>query len=122
MSRIILIVDHDEAIRSRVKCALSLESCAVFEAGDGIEAFEKLNGGLKPELIIAGIDRIRDEAKNLIGAIRQISAYRRTPILVMDSDSSADSQMDWKEAGATCCILKPFTTMKLLETVRLLMF
>lgn len=118
----VLIVDHDASVRTKVKCALALEQCSVVEAGDSIEAFERFNSGLQPELIIAGISMIREDCMNLIRAVRGISAYRQVPILIMDADASEESQMDWKEAGATCCIPKPFTTGKLLETVRLLMF
>lgn len=122
MTRTILIVDHNHALRSQVKCALSSEDCDVFEAGDGVEAFERLNSGLKPELIITGMEAAGDEGVNLVRAIRQISAYRKTPILVMKSKVSGTENIDWKEAGATCCILGPFTARKLLETVNMLMF
>ena len=121
MNRTILVVDHNQAVRSQVRCALSDEQCDVFEADDGVEAFRRLNDGLKPELIIASIEAAREEGVNLIRAIRQISAYRHTPILILDAEAGGGVRTDWKEAGGTCCILGPFENSELLEKIRLLM-
>ncbi len=122
MDRTILIVDHDEAERVKARCALLFEQYVVAEAAGANQALEMLSGGLTPGLVAVSVNGVREEARGFITELRRLPSHSKTPVLVIDSKLCEESQMHWKEAGATFCVMKPLTTGKLLETVRLLMF
>ena len=120
MGKTILIVDNDRAVRSMASFTLSLESCVVFEAFDVLEAVQRLQEGIRPELIIAGADIAGVDFCEFIIHIRSLPQCRFAPVIVLADERLLDRRMEWKEAGAACWIVKPFTAEQLLEVVGLL--
>lgn len=122
MGKSILLIENDHTARSMVSFALKHESFVVFDAGDWGEAFVRLDGGLRPDLVITGVNMPGLEAADLVKGIRAFSACANIPILMLANDLTPHRQMEWREAGATCWITKPFTSGQLLEMVRMMVF
>jgi two-component system chemotaxis response regulator CheY len=54
----------------------------------------------------------------LIEKVRGGAGHRRTPILVLTTESEPDRKARAKQAGATGWIVKPFDPEKLLDALR----
>jgi len=60
----------------------------------------------------------RMDGITLIGELRQLPAYRLTPMLMLTTESSQEKKMEGKRVGATGWIVKPFNPEKLLDALR----
>jgi two-component system chemotaxis response regulator CheY len=54
----------------------------------------------------------------LIKSLRELPAYKSTPILMLTTESGDDMKAKGKAAGATGWLVKPFDPQKLLEVVK----
>jgi two-component system, chemotaxis family, chemotaxis protein CheY len=122
MVRTILVVESDTTVCSLVRYSLLPHNYAVIEAADLGEALEHLRRGKTPDLVIVGCDASERGQVELVREIRGYPGLRFAPILMMAGPETLGAQMDWKEAGATCWITKPFTHEEIREMVELLIF
>ena len=118
MSKTILYVDDSTTLQMSMKSMLSVQDYQVEIAGDGIEALDKLKGGLKPDLIITDINMPRMDGYEVIRNLRKNPAHKSTPILVLTTESEAEKKNLAREAGATGWMVKPFDPERLVATVR----
>lgn len=118
MDKTILIVDDAPTIRQMVGFALKGNgSFNVVEAGDGKEALDKLNGGLKPNLVITDLNMPNMDGITMIKNIRLMPAHKFTPILMLTTESLGSKKKEGQEAGATGWIVKPFKPDELAAVV-----
>lgn len=116
MGKIILFVDDSESIREIVQFTLENEGYQVLLGINGTDALKHLNGN-PIDLIITDLHMPEMNGIELIKEIRKISAYRRTPILFLTTESQASKKIEAKEAGATGWIIKPFVPAKLIAAI-----
>jgi two-component system chemotaxis response regulator CheY len=50
--------------------------------------------------------------------LRQLEAYKYTPILMLTTETSSESKMAGREAGASGWVVKPFNPDKLVATIK----
>ena len=122
MVRTILVVESDSTVCSLVRYSLLPHNYAVLEAADLGEALAHLRSGKMPDLVVVGSDASDRKHAELIREIRGYPGLRFVPILMMAGPETLGDQMEWKEAGATCWITKPFSHEKIREMVELLIF
>jgi len=122
LSRTVLVVDNTRTVRSITHCLLTTGSSEVMEAADSNEALNLLSKGRRPDLILVGDDLPGTSGVDLVRKIRETDEFRYTPIVMLAGENRLHRQMIWKEAGATCWIIKPFTGDQLLQVVDLVMF
>ena len=122
MIKKILIIASDRAIRLMAGFTLQIEDYSVVEAASLQEAIDKIDAGLRPDLILNGIDMHLTAGINFIKAVREVPALRHVPILTIASDSVLNHQVEWREAGVTAWVPQPFTGRQLLEMVSLVLF
>jgi two-component system chemotaxis response regulator CheY len=118
MGKTILIVDDAPTMRQMVNFTLKTEGHTIEEAGDGVEALDKVKGGLKPSLVITDLNMPRMDGITLIKNLRALPALKFTPILMLTTESVEGKKKEGKEAGATGWIVKPFTPEQLLKVVK----
>ncbi len=117
MSKKILIVDDSESIREVLAFSLQNAGYEVLQACDGIDAL-KFFQGQPIDLLLTDYHMPNMNGLELIGNVRKIDEYRFVPILVLTTENQTNIIQDAKNAGATGWLLKPFSSEKLLQTLR----
>ena len=113
----ILIVDDSASIRSMISFTLKQQQHEIVEASDGVDGLAKAKAG-RFDLVITDINMPRMDGVALCQALRQLPAFKFTPILMLTTESSAEMKMKGKAAGATGWLVKPFNPDKLLATIK----
>ena len=116
MAKTIFIVDDSAVMLARVKQSLEMSGFKVETAKDGLEAFDRIKGGFKPDLIITDINMPRMNGLELIKNARTV--LRFTPILVLTTESQAAMRDEAKKLGATGWLVKPVAGPVLLKVVK----
>ena len=108
----ILVVEDDEDLRRLFRTALTLSGYDVEEAGDGLEALQKIDYS-QPDLVV--LDVILPEVSGLV-VQQEIAAHmvnRDIPIVFITG-----SALELSEIGSACLLRKPVTPDRLVNTVR----
>lgn len=113
----ILTVDDSATMREMMLKSLSAMGFDVVQAVDGKDALEKLET-LTPTVIITDINMPRMNGISLISEIRRGGTSRRTPILVLTTETDPLWKSEAKRVGATGWITKPFDPDRLAEVIR----
>jgi two-component system chemotaxis response regulator CheY len=116
LSKTVLTVDDSATIRTMLHCALAEAGFNVVQACDGMEGLEQLRD-VTPDVIITDINMPRLDGFGFIEQVRQTQAHRRTPILVLTTESDAPRKERARKAGATGWIVKPFDPAKLVDAI-----
>ena len=111
-----MTVDDSTSMRQMVKATLISAGYDVVEAADGQEALEYAREN-SVDLVITDVNMPRMDGITLVSELRQLPAYRLTPVLLLTTESSQDKKMEGKKAGATGWIVKPFNPAQLLATL-----
>ncbi len=114
----ILIVDDEKDIRDALEFLLSAEGYSTFQASNGREAFEIIQGGEKFDCII--MDIIMPFMSGVESA-KKIRTLTNTPILFLTAKSTDDDKTDAYDAGGDDYLSKPFSSVELLLRIRSLL-
>ncbi len=117
MSAKIMTVDDSVSMRLMVRLCLEEVGFHVMEAEDGVDALKKLKVS-KCELVIADLNMPNMNGIELIRKLREYSAYRFTPILMLTTESGETMKEEGRNAGATGWIVKPFKPEHLIGAVK----
>ena len=112
----IFIVDDSTTMIMSLKSTLEMSGFKVETAGDGEAAMGKINGGLKPDLIITDINMPRMDGLELIKNARKV--LRFTPILTLTTESQQSKRDEAKKLGATGWLVKPVGGADLVKVIR----
>ncbi len=118
MAKKVLVVDDSAAIRQSITYVLQQGGYEVVEAKDGLDGLTALNGMGATDLIITDVNMPNLDGISFIRKVREIAAYKFTPIIVLTTESQGSKMNEGKEAGATGWIVKPFSAEKLLGVVK----
>jgi two-component system chemotaxis response regulator CheY len=112
----ILAADDSASMREMVKMALGSAGFQVTSAADGAEAL-RLAATAAFDLVLLDVNMPIRDGYEVTRALRAEPQYRHTPILMLTTESSAESKREGKSAGATGWIVKPFDPAQLIATV-----
>jgi two-component system alkaline phosphatase synthesis response regulator PhoP len=114
----ILIIEDEEALRSRLSCRLRGEGYLVDTANEGIDGFEKATG--QPfDLIILDMMLASRRGGDVCRDIRQ--GGMATPILLLASQSQKTDAVLGLRLGADDFVTKPFNSAELLARIEALL-
>jgi two-component system, chemotaxis family, chemotaxis protein CheY len=119
MSKKILIIDDAIAIRQVVSMVLNEEGYDIIEAGDGLEALEKLDGQ-NIDLFICDVNMPNMNGLEFLEKVKKDevnSAYKFIPFIMLTTESGESMQDKAKELGAKVWLIKPFQPDQLLDYV-----
>jgi two-component system, chemotaxis family, chemotaxis protein CheY len=117
MAKTIMIVDDSASLRQVVSIALRGAGYDVIEGSDGADALKKLTGQ-KVHLIISDVNMPNMDGISLVKAIKQLPAYKFTPIVMLTTESQDAKKREGQAAGAKAWMLKPFNPPQLLSVVQ----
>ena len=112
----IFIVDDSATMVMSLKSSLEIAGFKVETAGDGMQAMAKINGGLKPDLIITDINMPKMDGLELIREARKL--LRFIPILALTTESQQGKRDDAKKHGATGWLVKPVGGADLVKVIK----
>lgn len=113
----ILVVDDSASIRNMVSFTLKQQSYLTVEAVDGKDGLAKAQKE-NFDLVITDVNMPVMDGIALCGKLRQIPAFKFTPVLILTTESSPEMKQRGKAAGATGWLVKPFNPDKLIATIK----
>lgn len=117
MSKTILVVDDSASMRQVVGIALKREGYTVIEGRDGADALKQLTGQ-KVNLIISDVNMPVMDGISFVRQVKQLPAYRFTPIIMLTTESEEAKKREGQAAGAKAWVVKPFQADQLLNAVQ----
>jgi two-component system, chemotaxis family, chemotaxis protein CheY len=117
MSKTIMLVDDSASMRQVVGIALKGAGYAVLEGCDGQDALAKLTGQ-KVHLIISDVNMPNMDGISFVKAVKQLPAYKFTPIIMLTTESDESKKREGQAAGAKAWVVKPFKPEQLLGAVQ----
>jgi len=117
----LLIVDDSTMLRDMLTYALNEGGYTdVTEAVDGVDGLEKAKKTTF-DLIISDVNMPNMDGLTMIGEVRKLPQYAKTPILVLTTERGDDMKAKRKQSGATGWIVKPFVPDQLLKAVNIVL-
>ncbi|MBL8460646.1 response regulator [Zoogloea sp.] len=116
MGKTILIVDDSTSLRQVVGIALKGAGYDVIEGCDGKDALTKLDGR-KIHLIISDVNMPNMDGISFVKALKQIPAYKFTPVIMLTTEAGDDKKREGQAAGAKAWVVKPFQPPQMLTAV-----
>jgi two-component system chemotaxis response regulator CheY len=118
MAMKILVVDDSVTMVMSLKTTLAMNGFEVETADNGKTALDKLNSGIRPNLIVTDINMPVMGGLELIGKVRATPGLKFIPILTLTTESDAAKREVGKRAGATGWIVKPVSGDDLIRVIR----
>ena len=112
----ILTVDDSVSMRQLVSFTLKQAGFEVIECVDGADALAKAPTA-RADLVLTDVNMPKMDGIELIRSLRQLPAYKFTPMLLLTTESGVDKKAQGKAAGATGWLVKPFNPDQLLATI-----
>jgi two-component system chemotaxis response regulator CheY len=114
----ILVVDDSVTMLASLKSTLVMNGFDVETADNGQLALDKLNAGIKPNLILTDINMPVMGGLELIAKVRALAAFRFIPILTLTTESQAAKRDEGKRLGATGWLVKPVAGVDLIRVIK----
>jgi len=116
MSKRILTIDDSKTIRDMLMLTLAEAGFEVLQAVDGQDGLDVLDKE-QVDVVITDINMPRMDGYEVIRHLRNNSAHKSTPILVLTTESEVDKKNLARVAGATGWMVKPFDPQRLIATI-----
>jgi len=117
MAKSLMIVDDSGTMRKIIMRTVRMSGLnfkRTEEAGNGVEALKKLNA--KPvDIMLVDLNMPEMNGSELVKKVREISACKRTKIVMVSTESSQEIIERIMADGADGFITKPFTPEKFRE-------
>jgi two-component system chemotaxis response regulator CheY len=117
MGKTVMIVDDSASLRQVVGIALRGAGYDVLEGSDGAHALTQLKGQ-RVHLIVSDVNMPNMDGISFLKAVRQLPAYRFTPVVMLTTESAEAKKREGQEAGAKAWMTKPFRPEQLLAVVQ----
>jgi two-component system chemotaxis response regulator CheY len=113
----VLIVDDSAAIRKILQRMLGQAGLIlgkILEAGDGLEALEKLKNQ-SVHLILSDINMPNMDGIQLLGALKSNPNFKHVPVIMITTEGGEAKVMEAVQLGASGYVRKPFTADQIKE-------
>jgi two-component system, chemotaxis family, chemotaxis protein CheY len=107
----VLIVDDSAAIRKILQRMLGQAGFTlgtVTEAGDGVEALEKLKAH-PVQLVLSDINMPNMDGIQLLSELKSKAEYKSVPVIMITTEGGEAKVMEAVQLGAAGYVRKPFT-------------
>jgi chemosensory pili system protein ChpA (sensor histidine kinase/response regulator) len=114
---LVLVIDDSINVRRFVSLVLEKAGYQTEEARDGQDAADKLQNGLKPQVIISDVEMPRMDGYGFLAFIKSNSRYSKIPVIMLTSRSGEKHRKIAMNLGAKGYFCKPFKEQELLVTL-----
>lgn len=112
-----LILDDQAINRSFIKAYLLGKGFDVTPAEDGLIGLEQARNGAF-DLIFSDIEMPNMNGFEFLKAVRKLPAHAKTPVVILSTLNDDETLARMKALGATHYIVKPFTSEKMTEALK----
>jgi chemotaxis family two-component system sensor histidine kinase/response regulator PixL len=113
----ILVVDDSATLRKTIVSTLTRAGYQVIQAGNGVEALQKLRQHPQIDLIISDVEMPEMDGFQFLDRRRQEPSLARIPVVMLTACRSDKHQQLALALGATAYLTKPCSQPDLLATV-----
>src|SRR5579863_6511137 len=117
-----LVIDDSKAIRMFLTEQLKTLGFQVTEAGDGLQALNRLKNMAQVDLVLVDWNMPEMDGISFVRAVRAESSYATLPMVMVTTNAELSQVSKALEAGVNEYIMKPFTSDVLREKLQLLGF
>lgn len=110
----ILIADDEERIRDIIRQYLEFEGFEYGEAGDGVEAFDKVKAG-GYDLVVLDVMMPKSDGITTLRKIREISSI---PVILLTAKGEEYDKIFGFDLGADDYVVKPFSPKELMSRIK----
>lgn len=114
----ILVVDDEPINLQVVANHLSLQNYAIIQAHNGMEALDKIEKGLRPDLILLDIMMPRMSGYEVCQRIREQFPAHEMPVVMLTAKNQVSDLVTGLDAGANDYLTKPVLKNELLARIR----
>lgn len=118
MAKTIMVVDDSVTMVMSLKSTLTLNGFQAESAANGREALDRVQAGLRPDLIVTDINMPVMGGMELIRNVRSMPGMKFVPILALTTESEVAKRNEGKLAGATGWLVKPVSGNDLVAVIR----
>lgn len=116
MKKILIVEDHED-IREVIRITLEMERYELHEAADGQQAL-RLAAQIRPDLVLSDVVMPGMDGLSLCKQIKGDPALKRTKVVLLSSRDRPEDRKTGTGAGADAYVVKPYSPLDLLSTVR----
>ena len=116
MSKVILIVDDEQEVRSVIRSRLQASGYTTIEAADGRQGVELVKTR-KPDLVLMDIRMPVMDGYAALHIIKADETTRNIPVVMLTAVVNELHEKATKGIGADGYVTKPFTPEKLLDAI-----
>lgn len=113
----LLVVDDSSTIRNLVKVSFERENIEIFEAGDGIEALNKV-AEVKPDIVLLDVTMPKLDGLETLQILRENDSTKGLPVILVTALGDPETVLQAKALGISDYIVKPFNRTTLLDKVK----
>jgi DNA-binding response OmpR family regulator len=117
----VLVVEDDEIISYLLDFRLKREGFDVIVASDGHQAYEYLENGTPPQLVLLDVMLPYLDGFELITRLRGKPEWFDVPVIMLTSKSQEQTIVRALDAGANDYVIKPFRPDELMARLRRLL-
>ncbi len=107
VSKKVLLVEDEDALRRVMKDLLEREGFTVFEAADGVIALDEIDRA-GPDIVVLDLNLPRLDGYGVLSHLRSRPATANLPVIVLTAKGDEDSEVRVFEYGASDYLTKPF--------------
>jgi two-component system, chemotaxis family, chemotaxis protein CheY len=115
MNNKILVIDDNDYITSTLKMSIEKEGYQVHTKENGKEALDWLTEN-PVDLIITDINMPEMDGFEFMGHLKKDEGMAKIPVLILTTQ--VDSKEKARESGAKGYLIKPFSSKKLISTIK----
>lgn len=116
MKRRVLVVDDDELTLEILRTILDLEDFDVRTAGDGLAAMAAVEADI-PDVVVLDVMMPGLTGFEVCQRLRAEERTASLPIVLLTARDGDDDRRHGLECGADAYLTKPFSPLKLIETI-----
>lgn len=117
MGKRIMVIDDSAVFRKVVSMNLKSAGYEIVEAGDGLDALNKLKTVESVNLILCDVNMPNMDGLTFVSKVRTEENFRFIPIIMLTTESQEDKKRRGLESGAKAWLVKPFSPEQLLAAV-----
>lgn len=114
----VLVVDDSITVRELLSLSFNKLGYRVEQARDGLEAWDKLRGGLPCDMIFCDIEMPRMNGLELVSHLQQDEKLSQIPVAMLTSRGAEKHRKLAMDLGAKAYLTKPYTEKELMDVAQ----